>query len=543
MAIRPTTRISAIAIVLLLVLTPTDESPGQTEPAGPDTPVDRLIIALPPIVPESNRIWTGSSIMLTALDGVVETLIGNDKQTGLATPGLAESWDVSDDFRSWTFHLRQGVQFHDDWGEFTAQDVVLTHTLLTREDSIASHREDWVEAEIEVVDDYTVIFHFENPKIPAVAESFFSKRDGDFVILSNAQWEAEGADGLDREPAGTGPYEYGGRRPGEAVFHVRRADEHWSGIVPEYKEFELRWVPEATTRFALLLTGEVHAADIPRDLHEAATEVGFEILASQTSNMQTFIFLGGQHYIPGAPTFDPDIPWTDVRVRQALNMAINRDELISVLYRGNATPVYRTGWNPGNEGWNPEWENQFDEMYGYDPERARELIAEAGYEPGEIQPVIHSFPLSGNPEFPVLVEALQLYFSEIGVDLQIQDTEFGVPFGLGRKKNLGFAMYPNRNAPIRPTQSALRYYFSEGVHQAYNSPYVDERVPQVTGSIDVEERDRLLIEIGDHLFENYADIPLFELRYELVIAPNFIGEWTIPGMGAVPTHFETITAP
>ena len=81
------------------------------------------------------------------------------------------------------------------------------------------------------------------------------------------------------------------------------------------------------------------------------------------------------------------------------------------------------------------------------------------------------------------------------------------------------------------------------MHQAYNSPYVDERVPQVTGSIDVEERDRLLIEIGDHLFENYADIPLFELRYELVIAPNFIGEWTIPGMGAVPTHFETITAP
>ena len=131
-------------------------------------------------------------------------------------------------------------------------------------------------------------------------------------------------------------------------------------------------------------------------------------------------------------------------------MAINRDELISVLYRGNATPVYRTGWNPGNEGWNPEWQNQFDEMYGYDPERARELIAEAGYELGEIQPVIHSFPLSGNPEFPVLVEALQLYFSEIGVDLQIQDTEFGVPFGLGRKKNLGFAMYPNRNAPIRP---------------------------------------------------------------------------------------------
>src|SRR5262249_61678532 len=79
---------------------------------------------------------------------------------------------------------------------------------------------------------------------------------------------------------------------------------------------------------------------------------------------------------------DLKVPWTDIKVRQAMNKAINREELLKVLYKGRATYTYVTGYYPGLPGWDPTWEKRFPEMYGYDPAAAKRLLAQAGYPKG-----------------------------------------------------------------------------------------------------------------------------------------------------------------
>ena len=79
---------------------------------------------------------------------------------------------------------------------------------------------------------------------------------------------------------------------------------------------------------------------------------------------------------------DLTVPWTDNKVRQAMNKAINREELLEVLYKGRATYTYVTGYYPDLPGWDPTWEKRFPEMYGYDPKAAKRLLAEAGYPKG-----------------------------------------------------------------------------------------------------------------------------------------------------------------
>ena len=93
------------------------------------------------------------------------------------------------------------------------------------------------------------------------------------------------------------------------------------------------------------------------------------------------VYLGGQYYLPGDPAFKADVPWTNKKVRQALNMAVNRKEVNQSIFAGKGTPTYVTGWSDKSEGFNPEWASRFDKMYGFNPARRRSSW-EAGYGPG-----------------------------------------------------------------------------------------------------------------------------------------------------------------
>jgi ABC-type transport system substrate-binding protein len=97
--------------------------------------------------------------------------------------------------------------------------------------------------------------------------------------------------------------------------------------MPPFKEYEIKWIAEDSTRLAGLLAGELHAIALSRDLQETALEAGMKVIPAQQPFTQLSVFFGGMYFIPGDPDFDPTTPWTDKRVRQAMNMALNRDEL------------------------------------------------------------------------------------------------------------------------------------------------------------------------------------------------------------------------
>src|SRR5918992_4301018 len=286
---------------------------------------------------ESNRFWIISRPQHLQFDPFLETLLDLDPKTGDYIPRLAERWESSPDKKEWTFYLRKGVPFHFGYGELTAKDVVHSHSLMLREEALATLVGFWRNAEeVKAVDDYTVVFRM---KSPAATMPYAASRSADLRIVSKAQWDKEGVEGLDKRPAGTGSYRYVNRQLGLSISY-ERVDKHWAGEKPDFKELEIRIAPEATTRLAMLLGGEAHIVDLPRELQKEATGRGMKLLSSTNPVDWISIYFGGQYYLPGEPKSKADVPWTNKKVRQAMNMAVNRKEVLETIFAGKATPTY-----------------------------------------------------------------------------------------------------------------------------------------------------------------------------------------------------------
>src|SRR5262245_15080660 len=386
-------------LVLLVVLISTLMT-APTPALAQEAKVQRIIFGSAGFT-ESNRFWTIARPEHLQYDPFLETLLDLDPKTGQYIPRLAEKWEVSPDLKEWTFYLRKGVQFHYGFGEFTAKDVVHSHSLLVRPDSTSTSAAIWREAEeVRVVNDYEVVFRM---KRPISIIPYLTSRAQELRIVSKAQWDKEGLEGFEKRPAGTGSYRYVGRKTGVSISY-ERVDNHWSEK-PDFKELEIRIVPEETTRFAMLLGGEAHIVDLPRELQKDALSKGMKVFSSSQPVDWMAVYFGGQYYTPGDPKFQANVPWTNKKVRQALNMAVNRQELLETIFAGKATPVYLTGWLPISEGWNQEWVTRFDQLYGYNPAKAKELLKEAGYPTGKLQLKILGFTNPGESEGPQVAEA------------------------------------------------------------------------------------------------------------------------------------------
>ena len=203
-------------------------------------------------------------------------------------------------------------------------------------------------------------------------------------------------------PAGTGSYQYGGRRLGESIWYEKIEGEHWNGEDPDFQELEWVWAAEQFTRLSMLLAGEVQGADLAREVQVDALNAGMRIVSSNNENNQSFGIFGGSYLNTGNQYYDGPIPWHDARVREAMNRAIDREAIIDTIYQSRATPVVVPLYAPFTEGWSERWVEEFDERYGYDPERSIELLAEAGYEPGEVVIESWSTVIPGNPRDPAV---------------------------------------------------------------------------------------------------------------------------------------------
>ncbi len=520
-----------MALVAALGMAPTA---GWTQGAK----VKRLIFASAGFH-ESNRFWTISRPDHLQFEPFWETLIGIDPKTGDYIPALATKWEISPDFKAWTFHLRKGVQFQFGYGEFTSADVVHAHSLLIRKDSTATLAPFWRTVEkVDAPDKYTAVFHFKTPAMPTNRYAF--ARSGDLRMSSKAQWDKEGIEGLDKRPAGTGPFQYAGRQTGLNIVY-KRADKHWSGHLPEYEELEFRIAREDATRLALLLSGDVHIADLPRELHKDALARGLKRFSSSLPVDWVSVYMGGQWYITGDKDFDPKAPFVKKKVRQALNMAINRKELMNTVFAGRASLAYLSLWVPTAEGWNPKWESRFNELYAYNPEKAKQLLKEAGYGPGQLKFEIWAFTEPGESEGPAIADALAIYFRNIGVNAQVQMQDWAKIRTTYRKKQSKNIMWPNIIG-WRPSDTGVRsFYFSKGNNHHFEDDFIEKTFTAVSNSMDLKERDKLMRAIGDHLQEEYADIPLFWFRNEVFASPKVVGSWVYPGPAAGrSSHFELI---
>jgi peptide/nickel transport system substrate-binding protein len=487
---------------------------------------------------ESNRFWTIARPEHLQYDPFLETLLDVDPKTGEYIPRLAEKWQASSDLKEWTFFLRKGVQFHYGFGEFTAQDVVHSHSFMLRQDATSGTAPLWREAEeVKVINDHQVVFRLKRPMaiIPYIAS-----RAGELRIVSKAQWDKEGLEGFEKRPAGTGSYRYVGRQTGVSVTY-ERVDNHW-GEKPDFKELEIRLVPEETTRFAMLLGGEAHIVDLPRELQKDAASKGMKIISSSHPVDWMTVYFGGQYYMPGDPKFQANVPWANKKVRQALNMAVNRAEILQTIFAGGGTLAYVTGWLPISEGWNPEWEKRFEQQYGYNPTRAKALLKEAGF-PNGFKMKLLAFVNPGESEGPQVAEALGIYLKDVGIEAEIEVIDWAKIRDMFRNKNIQCCIWPNIIS-WRPAEDWIRVsYYSKGPNHHFEDEFIDKHYLTLRDTVAPEERQRLARAIGDHLFDEFADIPLLWFYNEVVVNPKVVADWSYPGLGAGrSTHFHLLKA-
>src|SRR5713101_8247351 len=543
--------VCAIGFVAIVAWAQTAAPPAKAK-------LERLRIAVAPLGYDTNFSWLQSLSGQLDKRPALEYLVGIDRHTGAYIPELAETWDMAPDGKHWTITLRQGVKFHEHWGEFTARDVRHAVSLITQPESVATAASFWrnvmgvtktdsveevarkVEQGVETVDDYKVVFHLKQV-VPEFVDNISANHE--LAMESKARWDAGGKELYGQKVVGTGPFEFVERKVGSHVLY-KRVENHWRKT-PEYKELEFRWVPEGVTRLATLLAGEVHISDIDRALQKDAVDKGMKLVAGQLTAIGHEWLFGGM-YFATPDKLDSKQPFVDKRVRQALNMAINRKAIADNILGGKALPMQVTRFNqtadeelwPGI--WNPEWEKRAEDLYGYNPPRAKALLKEAGYDKG-FEFTVYLYTLPGLPEIVDIGQALALDWEAIGLKPKLVEIDFPRVREQYRTKSIHGAVWPLRGSPHALNLLRIFNKAKDSVVYAYDHPYIEERLEAMGKVVDKAERARLLREIGDHKFNEFADMPLFWLFAEAGVNPKYISEYTFPGsITGFFTHLEYI---
>ena len=337
------------------------------------------------------------------LINIFDALVAKEPDGGYA-PALATSWEAVSD-TVWEFELREGVTFHDGT-PFTADAVVFTAERILDEATGSPIRSGFAFIEsVEATSDLHVRITTSEPS--PLAEHYFSE----MLIVAPGAFEEAGADAFAQDPVGTGPYRVESwRRDVELV--LTAFEDHWRGA-PAIDEVVFRPVPEATTRLASLQAGEADLiTQVPPNLApvlEAAP--GVELAPVE----------GARAVYIGMNTLDGHEALQDPRVRRALNLAVDVEGIVEGILAGRATPT-TTLLTEVDFGYDPAFD-----PFPFDPEAARELLAEAGHAEG----------LSLRLETPngryvgdvAVAQAVAEQLGDVGIDVELEVREYGAYVG------------------------------------------------------------------------------------------------------------------
>jgi len=254
---------------------------------------------------------------------------------------------------------------------------------------------------------------------------------------------------------------------------------------------------------------------------------------------------GGMYFVT-PDKLDNKQPFVDKRVRQAMNMAINRKAIAANILSGKAQPMLVTRFHPKADEvlwpgiWNPEWEKRAEELYGYNPTKAKALLKEAGYDKG-FEFTVYLFTLPGLPEIVDIGQALALDWETIGLKPKLVEIDFPRVREQYRTKSIHGAVWALRGSDTGLNLLRIFNKAKDPVVCSYEHPYIEERLDALGKVVDKAERARLLREIGDHKFYEFADMPMFWLFAEAGVNPKYVAEYNFPGsITGFFTHLEYI---
>ena len=426
-------------------------------------------------------------------------------------PDLALSWQAVSD-TVWEFRLRPGVTWSDG-AAFTAADVAFTIERARNVPNSPSSFAGFLRAirAVEVVDPLTLRFHTDAPA-PNVPTDLASIA----IVSRHAGQDASTEDyNTGRAAIGTGPYALVRFERGASVELVR--NDGWWGAQPEWRHVSFRAIPTAGPRVAALLAGDVDLIDQPplANLQQLKADRRVSVFEAQGLRV---IFLGPDYTRAGAEADITDNaghplasnPLRDLRVRQALSAAINRQGLVDQVMEGEASPTGQ--WMPaGTPGWLP------DTPPAFDPARARQLLAEAGFPQG-FRLTLHA-PNDRYPNDAATAQAIGQMWSRVGIatTVEILPGAIYAPRGVHHEYAMGLWGWSNNTAEAG--SGLINIFGTEqpasgrGVSNVtgYANPALDALTDRALATLDDDKRAALFRQATRMIADDMAVIPLFHI--------------------------------
>ena len=496
--------LTALTVVLALTLTAPAPRP-EAAPAGTVTYAVHITIAPAWFDPADNPGQITPFLIQYALhDAMIKPM-----PQGMTTPSLAESWSASKDGRVYEFVLRKNVVFHNG-DPMTAEDVKFSFERYRG--AAAKLLKEKVEA-VTIVDPHRVRFHLKQPW-PDFMGFYGSPATGAGWIVPKKYVEKVGEDGFKKAPIGAGPFKFVGMTPGVEI--VLEAHEKYWRKTPKVKRIVMKSVPEGSTRLAMVKRGEAQIA------YKTDGPLGEEV--KKDPNLQ-LVYSGGiaTWWLQFGEMNDPKSPWHNPKVRLAASYALDRKALSEAETLGASPP---TGSIIPREF---EWALPVDPL-PYDPKKAKQLLAEAGYpngfDAGTITPI---------PPYYSFAEAVGGYLGAVGIKVKLQKMERAVMFDKRRKRELaGICLCANGgfgNAVTRIDADIV----STGVHSILKDAEIDKLFEDQSRETDPKKRQALLKQIQQLVVDRAYFAPIYQLQW----ANGVSKVMKVSGMGLIPSFYYT----
>ncbi len=501
-------------------LTPVPTStpiPASSEPAV--KPTGTINLGLKDMGPFMShpRLTGQPQIFIVNATGITESLGMANETNGALEPMLAESWSVSTDFKTWTFNLRKGVQFHQGYGEMTAEDVIWSMGQISeseRHTRAQNAKSVWFNesGSIETPDDHSIILNTgETFSDIIVNELLGTPRSSVAYVTSKKQHDAVGEEETNRNTAATGPWAIEEWRTGE-FWRLSATEDHWRRT-PFFSELTLWEIPEESARVAGFQTGNLDTFAMALDSLPLVESVeGAKLMQVPDAGQAGLNFYGQMHVGAGteeqADNYDPSLPWVsgnaditseewdDARkVRLALSIAIDRQLLIDTLLRGFGHSLALRDWGGPDEARLPA-----EMTWDFDPDLAKQLLTEAGYPDGF--DITLTTAVRNAPSEVEACEAIAQMWDDIGINVDFQR----IPYSAFRPTLVGRtykgASCHSVGIRLPPIHGLGNYTFKSVFNYGSMHPFLEEKIPAGQTSVAKDDREGIEMEIAEFMFNN-----------------------------------------
>ncbi len=407
--------------------------------------------------------WTTNNM----LEHIYDRLLDRDAKTFKPKPMLATEWKIVND-TTWEFKLRRNVKFHN--GEpFTAASVKATidYALDPANKSHFAAAAYWgLVKEVQVVDDYTVRFVTKQPW-PNLADSAASTNS---LIMPAKALKELGLAKLAEKPIGTGPFKFVEWRRDERLVLERNPD-YWQGPA-DVSRVTFRFIPEFSARMAALLSGEIDVMkDVPPHAVEAIEKSGRAKLRSTVSSRINYLAL--VNLKPG--------PMQDVRVRRAMNHAVDVDELIKQVLKGRASRMCGP-LAPANVDYAPV------ECYKHDPARAQALFKEAGVDPTKLALTLDT-PSGRYPLDKDISLAIAAQLQRLGIKTNVVVNEWGTHLDKIKNRNTGDMFFLGWGPALYGQNTMQPLFLADQTYSSYgNNKAIDDKIGRAQTLLEPKAR-------------------------------------------------------